>query len=273
LSISQANTGGTSGNIDSPILLAKFLDNFTAGLYDLDVFRPVFIGPTSAGMRILARERLDPRRRKWQPVSLLVTDWVSSSDPVTIAAGQQIKANQGTAAALAGFWPVELTDGTNVPSISTGGQLTAAPGVNVHVDSVDVIGISSSAANPVIIGIQQIGNGAAQAQSNLASVNQADTFTTTGNGTAVDTLDAPSNYYALVVKIVTGAPTWTVVLEGSMDLTNFTTILTHTNVTPGNKVIQWSADAIPRPCRYLRNRCSAYSGASSSIQANFIGVW
>jgi len=83
MSTSQAGTGPT--NIDSPIKLAQFLDNVIQGVYDLEIVKPFTLGLTGAGMRVVAREVMDKRRKRYQNVTLLITDWISSSDPVTLS--------------------------------------------------------------------------------------------------------------------------------------------------------------------------------------------
>ncbi|HZY93810.1 MAG TPA: hypothetical protein VFE98_02990 [Candidatus Bathyarchaeia archaeon] len=100
---------------------------------------------------------------------------------------------------------------------------------------------------------------------------QQNTFTATGTGVSLDFTAFGWNpkYYGFVV-INSGATTWTVILEGSFDNANWSTILTHTN-TDGSGTYKFSVDAIARPFRYFRPRCTVYTGAGS-ILAIYMGV-
>src|SRR5205807_4596769 len=61
-------------NVKQSITLNQFLDNCIQGVYDLEGFRPMQLLTNAAGTYMLAREWTDKRRRKYQVVSLLVTD-------------------------------------------------------------------------------------------------------------------------------------------------------------------------------------------------------
>lgn len=73
-----------------------------------------------------------------------------------------------------------------------------------------------------------------------------DTFTAAGNGTTQSVVNKSFKHFALQVKGTgSAAAGWSVALEGSLDNSNFTTILTHSTAT-GDGVIIWSgADSYP----------------------------
>lgn len=101
---------------------------------------------------------------------------------------------------------------------------------------------------------------------------RADTFTTTSNGTTVDVHLAPLKSFTLSVKATGSVTSWTVVLECSLDNTNFTTVLTHTNVTPGDGVAVFSGTSLA-PCMYFRSRSSAITlGAGTNVIATILGM-
>lgn len=98
------------------------------------------------------------------------------------------------------------------------------------------------------------------------------TFTGTGSGTTVDISTSSRRCFALMVKGTGDTPTsWTVVLEGSLDSTNFSQILTHTTAD-GNAEIVWSG-VIPFPVLYFRVRVSALVlGSATNINVFHLGV-
>lgn len=95
-------------------------------------------------------------------------------------------------------------------------------------------------------------------------VTQADTFTATGVGTTIDRGVMPPAHFAIQVKGTGAAPTsWSVNLEGSLDGTNWTTLITH-SATDGST--QWSAAATPRPVTHFRSNCTALTlGTATNI--------
>lgn len=61
------------------------------------------------------------------------------------------------------------------------------------------------------------------------------TFTAPGIGNLSDCSHNPAKSFSLTVRGVGAAPTaWNVVLEGSLDNVNYTTMLTHVNTTEAN---------------------------------------
>lgn len=101
---------------------------------------------------------------------------------------------------------------------------------------------------------------------------RADTFTSTTSGTTVDAHLAPVKYFTISAKATGAVTSWTIVLEGSLDNTNFTTLLTHTNVTPGDgSLITTGTSAIPM--LYFRARCSAITlGGGTNVIATILGM-
>ena len=68
-----------------------------------------------------------------------------------------------------------------------------------------------------------------------------DTFTTTGNGVAQNIIGTPRTKFTLKVIGTDAIPTaWSVVLEGSLDDSNYTTILTHTSAVETNGELKFS---------------------------------
>ncbi len=102
---------------------------------------------------------------------------------------------------------------------------------------------------------------------------RADTYTAAASGTTLDIATRPSKYFALQVKGTgASATSWTVILEGSLDGTNFTEIFTHTNTVNSDGFTAWSS-AVATPCLYIRSRCSAVVlGGATNIVATILGV-
>ena len=73
---------------------------------------------------------------------------------------------------------------------------------------------------------------------------RSDTFTAAGNGATVSILDFPSKSFSISVKRTDASATaWSVVLEGSLNAVEFSTILTHVTAT-GDGAIQQGALAV-----------------------------
>ena len=103
--------------------------------------------------------------------------------------------------------------------------------------------------------------------------SQAHTFIAAGNGTAVDASRHGCKSFGLQVK-GTGATatSWTVVLEGSMDGTNYSTILTHTNTADSDGAAVWTGPNFA-PVLHFRARCSAVVlGSATNIVATVVGM-
>ena len=100
---------------------------------------------------------------------------------------------------------------------------------------------------------------------------QTTTFTATGSGTTIDVSDDPLSKFSLTVVPTGAVVSWTVVLEGSINGSNFTTILSQTNVI-GSGITVFSGNSLS-PCLYFRVRCSALVlGLGTNIVATILGV-
>lgn len=105
---------------------------------------------------------------------------------------------------------------------------------------------------------------------NAGFSTRADTYTATGNGTTVDRLVRPVRNYAIQV-VQTGTVTaWDVRLEGSLDGTNFSQVLQHTN-TDGSGLVKFSTAS--SPCLYFRSRCAGLTlGVGTNVIATILGT-
>lgn len=106
--------------------------------------------------------------------------------------------------------------------------------------------------------------------------SRSDTYTTTANGTQVDVSGKPCSKFSLQVKGTGAAATaWNVLLEGSLDGTNYTTILQHSSANPlganadGSTV--WTEAG---PFFYFRSRSAATLtlGSATNIVATIAGM-
>lgn len=100
---------------------------------------------------------------------------------------------------------------------------------------------------------------------------RSDTFTGTTSGTTVNlmtTAKGPCKYFTLVVNQTGVVTAWTVLLELSMDGTNWITGVTHTQVIgPGVPV----PIVTPTPSLYARTRCSVFTiGLGTNVIATLL---
>ena len=103
--------------------------------------------------------------------------------------------------------------------------------------------------------------------------NRSDTYTGATFGVAVNVTTAPLIRFAVQVKGTGGAPTsWDVRCEGSLDGTNYSQILQHTNTT-GDGAVLWSGSS-DSPSFYMRSRCAGLTlGVSATdIVVTILGV-
>jgi len=105
---------------------------------------------------------------------------------------------------------------------------------------------------------------------------RADTYTGTGNGTAVDVSTKPCSKFALQLKGTgAAASVWTVRLEGSLDGTNYYEVMRHASTNPiGNNAdgeIVWCTAG---PFLYFRSRCSdtLTLGSATNIVVTIVGM-
>ncbi len=102
------------------------------------------------------------------------------------------------------------------------------------------------------------------------SAKRSDTYTVTGTGTIVQP-PRTLKYFSIQLKgTVAGATSWTVTLEGSLDGTNFSTIITHSTADLDGSV-KWSTSA--SPSLYFRSNCSALVlGGATNIVVTILGT-
>lgn len=96
-----------------------------------------------------------------------------------------------------------------------------------------------------------------------------DTYTGATSGTAVDASSGPFKYYSIQVKGTgTGAFAWSVVLEGSLDNTTWSTLLTHA-ATDGSTI----STTGPAPMKYFRSRCASVTlGSATNLVTTIVGL-
>jgi len=98
---------------------------------------------------------------------------------------------------------------------------------------------------------------------------RSDTYVATATGTTVNATTAPKQNFSLQVNQTGTVTSWTVVLEGSLDGTNFTTLITHTDADGSGTV----KTASGKPALYFRSRCSAITlGAGTNVIATILGM-
>jgi hypothetical protein len=87
----------------------------------------------------------------------------------------------------------------------------------------------------------------------------------------VDVSGYPLGYFAVQVKGTgAAATTWDVRLEGSLNGTNFSQILAHTNTT-GDGAVLWSG-ATSSVSRYFRSRCAGLVlGTATNVVVSILG--
>lgn len=101
---------------------------------------------------------------------------------------------------------------------------------------------------------------------------RSDTYTAAATGTAVDVSATLCKSFSIQVKCTTAAAdAWNIVLEVSLDATNYTTVLTHTEAS-GDKVILFTA-ASHYPALYFRSRCvSRTLGSATNLVTTIVGM-
>lgn len=98
-----------------------------------------------------------------------------------------------------------------------------------------------------------------------------DTFTAPGNGVTQDIVNSPIKHFAIQVVGTGAVPTaWNVRLEGSLDNSNFTTILTHTEATGNGEILFSGANVYP--VLYFRSRVVSLTlGLATNIVVSMVG--
>lgn len=104
----------------------------------------------------------------------------------------------------------------------------------------------------------------------LDKSSRSDTFTGTGNGTSVDVSAQGMTKFSMQVKATGAVTSWTVVLEVSLNGTQWTTIATHDNVVPGDGIMAIVQG--PVPALFFRSRCSAITlGGGTNVVVTILG--
>lgn len=104
-----------------------------------------------------------------------------------------------------------------------------------------------------------------------APQTRSDTYTATGAGTAIDATATGQKHFALQVTETGTVSAWTVTLEGSLDGTTYTTLLTHTKAGDGSGVTITQPQ--PLPMRYFRSNCTALTlGGGTNVVARILGM-
>lgn len=105
---------------------------------------------------------------------------------------------------------------------------------------------------------------------------RSDTYITTANGTTVDVSTKPCTKFSLQVKgTVAAATAWNIILEGSLDNTNFTQILQHSSANPfgadTDGATVWTTTG---PFLYFRSRSAATLtlGSATNVVATIVGA-
>jgi hypothetical protein len=106
----------------------------------------------------------------------------------------------------------------------------------------------------------------------IAPKTRSDTYTSATSGTAI-TLDAQTTgSFGLQVKQTGTVTSWTVLLEISLDGTNYVEILRHTKVDDGDGAYSGTGTT-KFPALYCRSRCEAVTlGAGTNAIATIIGI-
>ncbi|CAK0741517.1 hypothetical protein CCP1ISM_130011 [Azospirillaceae bacterium] len=102
-------------------------------------------------------------------------------------------------------------------------------------------------------------------------VNQIDVYTTVTVGTTVDISTFPLKNFTFSVTPNGSVNSWSVIVEGSLDGINFTTIGSYSNPT-GTGITVFPGVNIA-PCFFFRSRCTSIDlGSGTSITVTVLGV-
>jgi hypothetical protein len=134
--------------------------------------------------------------------------------------------------------------------------------VNIKDASNANVAIASATLNSAEV--QQIG---------WAKASRSDTFTTAPtNGTAVDVSSLGMTKFGLQVKKTGSVTSYTVVLQVSLDGTNYVDLLTIDSASDADGAIVWAGTNL-FPALYFRSRCSAITlGAGTNVIATIVGM-
>lgn len=156
----------------------------------------------------------------------------------------------------------------------TWGELIATPGLSPTAQAIIIWAMPgfSTASNSLRVGLTATAGN--PTPMTLGYGSQSDTYAATGTGAVLSATARPLKSFALAVKGTGAAPTsFTVLLQGSLDGTNWTTILTASNITPGDGQVQWAAAGIATPAIYFRTNTTALVlGSATDIVVRLLGL-
>lgn len=151
-------------------------------------------------------------------------------------------------------------------------------------DTVRTIDRSGSGPKTQVVQLDFGGGGASESLASLANPlpvvptfsTRSDTYTGVANGTQVDASAKPCTKFSLQVKGTGAVPTaWNIVLEGSLDGTNYTQILQHSDANPlGANVDGATVWGTAGPFLYFRSRSQATLnlGSATNVVATIVGM-
>lgn len=98
---------------------------------------------------------------------------------------------------------------------------------------------------------------------------RSDVYTATGNGVTL-TPSAPVKHFTIQCVQIGTVTLWTIVVEGSLDGINFSTLATHTQATLTGVLVSATS---PAPVRFLRSRCATLTlGVGTSVTAHVLAM-
>lgn len=182
---------------------------------------------------------------RWDTGTLTWVRWDGSLTTGALVIG---KVDQGTAGASKWLVTADIAASQTLGTVTTVSAVTAItnalPAGTNNIGDVDIL------SNPF--------------------ATRSDTYTGTGNGTTIDRSTSPLALFGISVKQTGTVTSWDVRLEGSLNNSEFTTILTHTNVT-GDGVVLWSG-TLNAPTLYFRSRCAGLVlGAGTNVVVTVLG--
>lgn len=135
------------------------------------------------------------------------------------------------------------------------------------------LSLSPSAA-VVVVGMAGFIQSINALRTTLGFNTQMDTYTATGTGAVLALTSKPLKSFALSVKGTGAAPTsFTVLLQGSLDGLNWTTLLTASNIAPGDGGTVWQAVGASTPVTYIRTNTTGLTlGGASNIVVRALGL-
>lgn len=171
-------------------------------------------------------------------------------------------------------FPVRVV-GTGASAAAMAAPKTADFDSGAGTDTVQVVGIALPASGGAVAGgtstnpVRVDPTGTTTQPMSVAGATRSDTFAATGNGTTVTATTAPKQNFALQVVQTDTVDAWTVLLEGSLDNSTFSTLISHTEADGTGTMKQ----ATGKPCLYYRTRCSALTlGAGTNVVATILAM-